>query len=306
MIGLSLPIIILYNVQLPLLLHDRIAIIILSFILMGLSSCNSSQASKQGFIDITPTELRSSAITHLNSVTETSTTDATINTQHFLDEPLTPTPVDNPKPSTTPAPPVTASGICTPLEAHSLQDLKEIITNPYNPPTPGQDTGHHGVDFAYYRRGDRLSILGVKIQSVLRGKVVSVIDNRPPYGYMIIIETGYLDLPEILRSLIEITDRESVYLLYAHMNSLPLPSSGDFVECGQVIGEVGNTPPGWSSAPHLHLEGRIGPSGMVLTSMAYYTTSASQEELDTYRLWRMSDTFQLFDPMVILQAGLGE
>jgi hypothetical protein len=45
---------------------------------------------------------------------------------------------------------------------------------------------------------------------------------------------------------------------------------------------------------------------MVLTSMAYYTTSASQEELDTYRLWRMSDTFQLFDPMVILLAGLGE
>ncbi len=203
----------------------------------------------------------------------------------------------------TPAP---AVKFCTPLAEHSLADLKEILTNPFNPPPAGKDTGHHGVDFAYYRRGNRLSILGVQIQSVMAGRIAAVILNRIPYGNMVIVETPYIELPEDLVGFLKIPAGQSLYLLYAHMRDAPLVGLDSPVGCGQALGVVGNTPKGWSSDPHLHFETRIGPPGVTFQGMDYYDTGATVEEMANYRRWRMSGDFTMFDPMLLLEFGLAE
>jgi murein DD-endopeptidase MepM/ murein hydrolase activator NlpD len=215
----------------------------------------------------------------------------------------TPFPTGTSTPSLEPEP---VYDMCSPLEDHTIVDLLEIVSFPFDPPPEGKDTGHHGVDFAYYRRGDRLSILGVPIQSVLPGKAAAVILNRAPYGYMLIIESLLEDISPGLRAHIGIEDGESLYLLYAHMDSLPFVEVGDLVGCGEIVGEVGNTPPEWSSAPHLHFEARIGPPGATFESMAFYTKTASPEEMEAYRRWRMSGEFRLIDPLELLVLGLGE
>jgi murein DD-endopeptidase MepM/ murein hydrolase activator NlpD len=194
--------------------------------------------------------------------------------------------------------------MCSPLEDHTLDDLLEIVSFPYDPPPEGKDTGHHGVDFAYYRRGDRLSILGVPITAVLPGKATGVVLNRAPYGHMLVVETNFKELSPVFLEYLEIAPDESLYLLYAHMDSPPFLQIGEHVDCGGQLGEVGNTPPEWSSAPHLHFEARIGPPGEVFESMAFYTKTASPEEMDTYRRWRMSGEFRLVDPLELLVFGL--
>jgi murein DD-endopeptidase MepM/ murein hydrolase activator NlpD len=190
---------------------------------------------------------------------------------------------------------------CSPLKDHTWADLQEIVTNPFNPPPPGKDTGHPGVDFAYYRRGNRLSIEGVPIQSVLPGSVAAVVYNRPPYGNMVIIETPFDFVPDGLVDFLKMSPGQSVYLLYAHMKASPLVALYQQVSCGEQLGEVGNTPPGWSSAPHLHLEARVGPLGKRFFSMAYYDNSITLEEKSNYELWRMSGTFQVVDPLRLLE-----
>lgn len=206
-------------------------------------------------------------------------------------------------PSRTPVP-ASNSLLCSPLKDHTLSDLKEIVTNPFDPPPAGKDSGHHGTDFAYYRRGDRLSIEGVSIQSVLPGKVAATVNNRPPYGNMIIIESPGSDLAEDLVRLLDVQPLQSIYLLYAHMKEKPALTVGQKIDCGEKVGEVGNTPAGWSSAPHLHFEVRLGPSGISFSSLAYYDNGASQEELDNYRRWRMSGDFRMVNPMILLDYGL--
>jgi murein DD-endopeptidase MepM/ murein hydrolase activator NlpD len=193
---------------------------------------------------------------------------------------------------------------CSPLEDHSLTDLQEIISFPYDPPPIGKDTGHHGVDFAYYRRGERLSILGVPIQSVLAGKVVAVNQNLVPYGYMVIIETLYEQLPERVVEHVGIPPDQSLYLLYAHMNEPPLAEEGKQVKCGDRLGYVGNTPEDWSSAPHLHFEARIGPAGGQFSGMQFYDKRSQVDQMEKYTLWRMSGDYSLLDPMALLVYGL--
>ena len=52
-----------------------------------------------------------------------------------------------------------------------------------------------------------------------------------------------------------------MYSLYAHMGQSPYVGLGDEVICGQELGTVGIT--GYDIVnPHLHLETRIGPSGV--------------------------------------------
>lgn len=189
---------------------------------------------------------------------------------------------------------------CSPLEGHTWADLEEIMTNPFDPPPPGKDAGHHGVDFAYYQRGTRPSIEGVPIDAVLSGAVAAVIKNRPPYGNMVIVESPGNVLPTDLRQHLGINPGESLYLLYAHMKETPLVVTGQAVGCGDQLGEVGNTPAGWSSAPHLHFEVHIGPIGRQFASMAYYDNSITLEEKSNYETWRMSGTFRMLDPMRLL------
>jgi hypothetical protein len=86
--------------------------------------------------------------------------------------------------------------ICSPLEEHNLRYLSGIVSSPYHPPPMGKDDRHQGVDFAYYNQGTRGSIEGEGVQAILPGWVAVVIENRLPYGNMIIIETLPSHLPK--------------------------------------------------------------------------------------------------------------
>jgi murein DD-endopeptidase MepM/ murein hydrolase activator NlpD len=205
-------------------------------------------------------------------------------------------------PVVTPQPPVlTATPVvelCSPLIEHPLVELPEIVSAPYNPPPMGSDARHQGVDFSYYRRGKRTSILGVGVQSVFAGQVAASISDSFPYGNVVIIETPVSDLPSALAEQFGMQADQSLYTLYAHMGAAPLVNSGDAVKTCQLLGEVGKS--GNAGVPHLHLEMRIGPAGRQFASMAFYSTQTTQEERDNYVLWRMSGEFQHFDPMSLL------
>jgi murein DD-endopeptidase MepM/ murein hydrolase activator NlpD len=268
---------------------------LLFFILFMLSACGQSKstANLNSLLLTASPEVKTSAPTFIPA-TPVSTARIVVN--------FTPTPRED-LPHTTLTRQVDLQA-CSPLQDHSWKDLSEIVTNPFDPPPPGKDSGHQGVDFAYYRRGNRLSIEGVQIDSVLSGTAVAVVHNRPPYGNMVIIETYLTQLPVVLNDFLGMTPGESVYLLYAHMRADPSVSPGQQVTCGEKLGEVGNTPPGWSSAPHLHLEVRVGPSGAQFSSMAYYDNSITMDEKSNYERWRMSGTFRMLDPLRLLDLAL--
>lgn len=225
--------------------------------------------------------------------------------------------------STATASPTPALKVCSPLDDISLAELgsPDLLKNPFQAPRPGMDDGHHGADFAYWSRGDRKTMLGLPIHSVLNGKVAGVIQNMQPYGNAIIIETtlGSLPLdwlpklptpqPTVIpaanlycpTSTVHYAENSgrSLYLLYAHMNQSTALSIGETVSCGDVIGQIGTT--GKSVNPHLHLEMRLGPPGATFPSMGHYETAYTDEEMAAYCTWRVSGLFQMFDPMLLLQ-----
>jgi len=197
-------------------------------------------------------------------------------------------------------PPHTESPIamCSPLQDETLTSLWEIITNPFGSPPIGREDLHHGVDFAYYRRGERLSIEGEVVQSILPGTVAASIQDRLPYGNMLIIETTQTRLPKVIGDQYNIAPGESLYTLYAHMGQSPRVGLGDAIFCGQALGTVGIT--GYDIVnPHLHLETRIGPSQVRFSSMVFYDTSATSEEMENYKWWRTSGDFKNLDPMKV-------
>jgi len=108
----------------------------------------------------------------------------------------TPTPTTHPTQTTSVIPPTPTKDlintVCSPLEGLSLEELisdPTVISQVFKTPRPGLDDGHTGIDYAYYRRGDRVGIEGLAIYAVLKGKIISILDNKWPYGNMIIIET---------------------------------------------------------------------------------------------------------------------
>lgn len=188
--------------------------------------------------------------------------------------------------------------MCSPLPLHPLEELPQIIGDPYKPPPPGREERHHGVDFGYYHYQDRDSMLGEPLQAVLSGMVAASVEDRYPYGNMVMIETKVEDLPAELAEVIEILPGESLYILFAHMNKFPLVRLGEFVNACEPLGEVGMS--GNTDIPHLHMETRLGPAGAVFKGMRFYETRATQEEMDNYKLWRTSGEFRHFDPMTLL------
>ncbi len=216
--------------------------------------------------------------------------------------------------------------ISSPLEGFNISELQELISQEFKAPPPGEDSGHHGVDFAFWSRGDK-HILGDPILAVFPGKVAMAdSQEKPPYGFAIMVESPLDTIPQNLIQAIKIptqpigttinnklncpdTSRDqwnstskSLYTLYGHMISAPSLKPGDSIQIGQTIGYVGNS--GYSSAPHLHLEMRIGPSGVSFANMGHYDPITTEEDRHNYCNWRISGVFQMFNPMDLFRASL--
>lgn len=220
-----------------------------------------------------------------------------------------PAPLESPLPRSTPqasaaleqeptATPVEPLQPCTPLREHTLEELPGIISDGYHPPPIGKDDRHQGVDFSYYRRGERLSIEGVVIQSIYPGRVAAALEGTFPFGNFVMIETPAAELPAELRERFSILEGESLYVLYAHLLAEPGLALGEAVEACQEIGQVGKS--GNAGVAHLHLEMRHGPAGARFPAMAYYLAEHTTEERANYLLWATSGTFLHFDPMAVL------
>ncbi len=120
---------------------------------------------------------------------------------------------------------------------------------PYGSDGPEKDNPfrvHHGIDMP--------NPVGQAVRAAGSGTVVWAADGRsqddvpsfqnsPSYGNVIVIEHdfGYRGQP--------------IYTLYAHL-SASLIEAGQYVEAGEVIGQVGNS--GRVTGPHVHFEVRMG------------------------------------------------
>lgn len=228
-----------------------------------------------------------------------------INLEMVKTEEITPTAVSSQEDfllgEMTPLPKMTqeyAYRICSPLFSVPLGELAKVISDPYKPPPMGKDDRHQGVDFAFYRRYGRVSTAGEIVQSVYKGKLAGVIEDRFPYGNALIIETSYDMLsPKIMQTL-GVKNNQSIYILYGHLESMAVRTIGENIIPCQAVGIVGKS--GNSGVEHLHLEMRIGLSGEILPSMAYYVREATPEERESYLRWRISGEFVHFDPMNFL------
>jgi murein DD-endopeptidase MepM/ murein hydrolase activator NlpD len=213
--------------------------------------------------------------------------------------------------------------VCSPLEDVPLGDLEGKVVNPYLPPPAGSDDPHQGVDLAILDPDLLFAVSGWPVHAALEGQVVGIILDRFPYGNAVLIEVPLASIPELwFDELIVPTpapplephpaltcppaeftltwppSARSLYFLYAHLEKAPLVAAGDDVSCGQPLGIIGSS--GNALNPHLHLEIRVGQSGANFTSMAHYLSSASQDELGNYCLWRVSGYFQTVDPLALL------
>ncbi len=229
--------------------------------------------------------------------------------------------ITSPAPVPTPEP--QPGEVCSPLHGFQLSQLSEIVSNPFEMPLPGSDGGHHGVDFSFYRYGAYEKMQGLRVNSMLDGVVAGIIDDRPPYGNAILIETRLEDLPALWQQYLtenltqpeeypeprlfcpssdELTFPDSVdrslYLLYAHLERLPAFNLANSVQCGEQVGFVGTS--GYSVNAHLHLEMRIGPAGYQVSQLGHYAPDSSPEEMANYCTWRVSGRFMLLDPMVVI------
>jgi len=268
---------------------------------------------------IAPTPTIAFTETSQATLTATSMVTATLEPSATLMPSLTPTLQSTPG--------QTSGLIPSPLLGIAVEELSGITTQSFVMPPDGEDSGHHGVDFAFWRYKDYTTIEDIPILAVFPGKVVSAYNKiRQPYGYDVIIETRLADIPQEIQDAIKLPevsatpaslsnrltcpagfadwwdyDSQSLYVLYAHMADVPSVQLGQTVQVGDTLGLVGNT--GASTNPHLHLEMRIGPSDAVFASMGHYDVNTTEQERHNYCQWRISGEFQLFDPMLLYSAG---
>jgi murein DD-endopeptidase MepM/ murein hydrolase activator NlpD len=246
--------------------------------------------------------------------------------------PLTPTLTTTPAlipPVLLPSPVITLeesspTQICSPLEGFTLSQLDQTISNPFSPPPIGSDDPHQGVDLAD-TGPDGVAREGLQVNFVLSGQVAGIIQDRFPYGNAVLVETPLENLPPDWVLKMELprpgampqvrsaltcpepsleqdwdADNESLYFLYAHLQTSPSVKVGDQVSCGEHAGVIGSS--GNALNPHLHLEARIGPAGAEFASLAHYDVSASLDEMAAYCVWRVSGIFRLLDPMSLFSS----
>ena len=107
-----------------------------------------------------------------------------------------------------------------------------------------------GMEEALHKGVDLAGRVGSPIKAVLAGMVVEhwlvpgwyggkQYFGHPTFGAMIVLDHG-----------------DGIYSIYGHLSD-SFVHEGDFVEMGQVIGELGNT--GVSTGPHLHFEIVVDP-----------------------------------------------
>lgn len=211
--------------------------------------------------------------------------------------------------------------VCSPLADIPLAELAGTVGNPFNPPAPGSDDPHQGVDLADRLPGSQVTLTGRSVQAVTRGQVAGVIQDRFPYGNAVILEVPLTEIELDTLGIILPTPLaaplvhpaltcpqvdspypagagRSLYFLYAHMAENSDLQPGQQVGCGEQVGRVGDS--GNALNPHLHLEVRAGPSQARFDSLAHYDNRATQTEMGLYCLWRVSGIFQLMDPGLFL------
>ena len=212
---------------------------------------------------------------------------------------------------------------CSPLQGIEINQLSDLMSNPFHPPPPGRDDPHYGVDLAI--EVNDIALAGHPVQAIFSGQVAAIIQDRFPYGNALIIETRLVNLPSSLvqgqnlptpaptiephsaltcpqapgDALWDFQQR-SLYVLYAHLQNLSPLSLDESVHCGAVLGQIGQS--GNALNPHLHLETRIGPSGARFSSMAHYTSNASPVEMSNYCTWRVRGVFQAIDPLALFSS----
>ena len=230
---------------------------------------------------------------------------------------IVPIPTITPSPSETPT--AMIPKVCAPLEGLALADAQNMVVNAYNPPPPGSDDPHQGVDLAFTTGEGKVAVGGQAVYAVLSGKVAGLIQNRFPYGNVVIVEAplselpagvvvpqplgnlnppGALSCPDYSGQADLLSNPRSVYLLYSHMASIAPLELEQAVSCGDNLGVVGQT--GNALNPHLHLEVRVGPSDMRFQSMGHYDPSVTGLEVANYCAWRVSGLFQTLDPICVL------
>lgn len=196
--------------------------------------------------------------------------------------------------------------LCSPLAVQPLESIAEIITQPFIAPRQlddgtYKDDAHHGLDLGYYTRNGE-NFTGTPVLSATNGRIAAVIHDRPPYGDAILVETPYEQIPAPVVESQSIPPGYSLYVLYAHLQNLPALSLQQEVACGDPLAQTGLT--GFTGGPHLHFETRWGPAGQTFESMAYYQVTTTEQERANYAAWRMSGTFRLFDPMILLSPSI--
>ena len=212
-----------------------------------------------------------------------------------------PTPSEGPSaPASIPSLATDTAELCSPIDGVEIQELKTIISQPFNVPNQLSDLGHHGVDFGSYNFHGQY-LYEVPVQAILSGQVAGITVNRPPIGNVVILETKYDDLPLFLREYLEVEPDESLYHFYGHLLDEPTVEIGTWFNCGAQINLLGKSQ---TVEAHLHLETRVGKSGLIISQMAFYDTATTDEERAEYLWWRTSGELIAVDPMSIFQIFL--
>lgn len=277
----------------------RFRLILLVCMILILAACQDSEGSSTGGggADDPPPLLSTTTVNRQAPTSLPSRKGTTLRSNDLPVETADPTQPQSAPMAPDTEEPAPAFSVCSPLVDTPLEELSQIVSEPYRPPPPNSEARHHGVDFAYFRRYDRAAIEGAGIQSVLNGQVAASIVDSFPYGNMLILETPGSLLPPELADRISMGAGESLYTLYAHMERPPALRLGDSVRACQPLGNVGKS--GNAGGSHLHLETRLGPAGTRFSGMAYYKVWATDEQRENYLLWRTSGTYRHFDPLTL-------